>query len=145
MIGWAIMEELLNKTDVYGRTLIESFHQGCRMNVSAIFHEWRTIETSVVTPQDNIAANVPSTFAGGVIGRLGTDTSFSLLLNAYANTPAATNGPASLLIPQVRLQGDYTVGLLFGPEHRVIPFQGNVFPIADNAVPGGIAFAYTDD
>ena len=38
---------------------------------------------------------------------------------------------SSITFPYVRLRSDYDVGMLFGPEHRVVPFQGIVFPYYD--------------
>ena len=130
MIGWASMSELLNKTDRYGNALIESFHQGCRMSVNCIFHEWKQTELAMITP-NNIGYPVTPTGASywnnGVVGSLGTDYSMSLVLTARPNTPAYVNGVTSITFPLLKMRSDYDVGMLFGPEHRVIPFMADAF------------------
>lgn len=141
MIGWAMMSELLNKTDRYGRATIESFHQGCRMSLNCIFHEWKQTELGMVTPNSAITPTGASLWANGIVGSLGTDYSFALNLTARPNTPAALNGLASITFPLMRPRGDFDIGMLFGPEHRVVPFMGDVFPYANVDAPGGVAFA----
>ncbi len=128
MIGWASMAELLNKTDRYGRALVESFHQGCRMSINCVLHEWRQETVQMITPNSTVAAvGTTSYWQNGIVGSLGTDYAFSLILTARVNTPAYVNGVTSISFPKIKCRSDYDIGMLFGPEHRVIPFMADAF------------------
>ncbi len=140
-LGWSVLQERLDKTDRFGQMLVETFHQGCRMSVSAIFHEWKNTEIGLITPAGRLTSSGDNRWINGLVGELGTSQSCALTLTATANTPAATNGPVSISFPYLQLQGDQPVGLLFGPEHRVIPFSGQVFGYYDGEVVGGATFA----
>jgi hypothetical protein len=140
MIGWANMSELLNKTDHYGRALIESFHQGCRMSVNCVLHEWKDAETYMITPNSIVDPIGASIWGNGIVGSLGTDYSMSMTFSALANTPAFVNGVNVLTMPLVKVRSDFDIGMLLGPEHRMIPFAGDVFPYYDSGAFGGAAF-----
>lgn len=144
-LEWTILEQLLDKSDAYGRTLIETFHQGLRVAISAIFHEWKAQELRMVTPQmlAAVANYLPvgaTNMDAGVMGAQGSDQASSLVLTALAGTPAATVGPASATFSKVKQQGDSPIGVLFGPEHRQIPFRGHVLPYTRSNAQGGISF-----
>lgn len=140
-LGWAVLEERLDKTDRFGSMLVETFHQGCRMAVSCIFHEWKDTEIGLITPAARLTHAGNNRWINGLVGTLGTAQACALTLTATPNTPAAQNGPVAISFPYLKLRGDSDVGLLFGPEHRVIPFQASVFGYYDGEVPGGATFA----
>jgi hypothetical protein len=141
MIGWASMAELLNKTDRYGNALIESFHQGCRMSINCVFHEWKDTEVAMITPNSVVDPTATSYWSNGIVGSLGTDFSMSLALTARPNTPASVNGVASITFPLLKCRSDYDIGMLFGPEHRVIPFMADAFLYTYPSAAGGVAYA----
>lgn len=134
MIGWSSMAELLNKTDRYGRALVESFHQGCRMSINCVLHEWQQTTVQMITPNSTVLPvsstdppTLQSYWSNGIVGSLGTDYAFSLILTARVNTPAYVNGVTSISFPKIKCRSDYDIGMLFGPEHRVIPFMADAF------------------
>lgn len=141
MIGWASMAELLNKTDRYGNALIESFHQGTRMSINCVFHEWNTTEVAMITPNSIVTPTGTSYWSNGIVGSLGTDFSMSLNLTARPNTPAYVNGVTSITFPLLKCRSDYDIGMLFGPEHRVIPFMADAFLYDYPSAVGGVAYA----
>jgi hypothetical protein len=150
MIGWSTMAELLNKTDHHGQGLIESFHQGSRMSINCVFHEWKNEEVSLVTPNSYVLPGSTQTsgtisyWTNGIVGSLGTDWAFSLNLSARASTPASVNGVTSITFPVVKCRSDYDIGMLFGPEHRVIPFMADAFlTYAANAAPTYACYAFS--
>lgn len=133
-ISWRQNEEVLNKSDAYGATEIETFHLGLNVAISAVFHEWLQTVLNLSTPQTAGAVLKPLTagyLGNGIIGVLGTAKAGALVLTATAGTPAATNGWASLTITYVKLADGFPVELLLGPEHRTVPFRGRIFPYDD--------------
>jgi len=141
MIGWASMSELLNKTDRYGNALIESFHQGTRMSINCIFHEFKETELAMITPNSVVDPTGTSYWSNGIVGSLGTDFSMSLTLTARPNTPASVNGVTSITFPLLKCRSDYDIGMLFGPEHRVIPFMADAFLYSYVSAVSGVAYA----
>jgi len=136
-ISWRQSEEVLDKSDVYGRTEIETFHLGLQVSISAIFHEWRQSIINLSTPQTAGAVLKPLTagyLGNGIVGILGTAQAGALVLTATANTPAATNGWATVTIPYVKLANDFPVDILLAPEHRTVPFRGRIFPYEDSTI-----------
>lgn len=144
MLEWSVLQEELAKSDAFGRTKIETFHQGMRVALSAIFHEWKAAEVRLMTPQMlfAVANYLPvgvTNFDVGIMGSYGTDMSSSLVLTALPGSPSATVGPASATFPKVK-QGDGPVSILLGPEHRTMNFRGDVFPSVRSNAQGGVSF-----
>lgn len=135
------MEQVLDKTDAYARTEIETFHQGLRVALAGIFHEWKALEMRLLTP--HYAGLLPvgvTNMDMGIPGTQGTDQASSIVLTALAGTPAVTIGPASATFAKVKQMGDVPINRLFGPEKSVQGFRGRVFPYTRSGASGGVSF-----
>jgi hypothetical protein len=140
MLDWTILEQVLDKTDAYGRTPIETFHQGIRAGIAAVFHEWKAVELRMLTPHAPMLPVGATRLDHGIPGTQGTDQAAGLVLTALASTPAATIGPASVTISKVKQQGDAQIQALFGPEKRTANYRGMIFPYVVSGAVGGVSF-----
>ena len=140
ILEWTLLEELLNKTDAFARTLIETFHQGLSVQISGIFHEWKAVELRMLTPHANMLPVGATRMDMGIPGVQGTDIATSLVLTAMAGTPAATVGPATATFPKVKQAGDASITRLFGPEKAIAAFRGHIFPYVQGGAAGGVSF-----
>lgn len=140
ILEWTILEELLDKTDAYARTTIETFHQGLQVFLSAVFHEWKAVELRLLTPHAPMLPVGATRMDHGIPGVQGTDQAASIVLTALAGTPSATVGPATATFSKVKQAGDSPISRLFGPEHAVMPFRGRVFPFTQGGAVGGVSF-----
>ncbi len=139
-VEWTILEEELDKTDAYARTLIETFHQGLRCFINAIFHEWKAVELRLLTPYANMLPVAATRMDAGIPGTQGSDQASSIVLTALAGTPAATVGPVTATFPKVKQSGNVNVNALFGPEKRQTPYRGHIFPLYSSGYVGGLNF-----
>lgn len=126
-LSWAFKKDVVGKSDAYGQSVIEKFHLGVNMHISGVFKEWITGVLKTITTYGAWAGTGASSFVMGTIGKADTDNAGSLVLTATAGTPAASS-PATFTAALCMLTEDFDVDLLFGPEHRVMPFRMQVFP-----------------
>lgn len=124
--GWRsrirILGEPIERSDAYGRSLIDSVFQGCRGILTTTFIEWRasmlkmTYPWAYVLPLTATKWVVVNTTAA--MGRLASDNASSLILTAVANSPAATYGPATATFGKVIAAPDQDIEFYYGPGHR---------------------------
>ena len=124
--GWRskmrIFEERIERSDAYARSLLDKIFQGCGGVLTTTFIEWRasmlkmTYPWVVVAPSGATKWIVTNTTAA--IGRLASDNCGALVLTAVANTPAATNGPATVSFGKVSAMADQDIEFYYGPGHR---------------------------
>lgn len=131
-IGWRYFKDVIRKTDAYGHSPIEAFHLGLEVFISGVAKEWlegvlRTIAIGTTWMGTGAGQN----FNLGVIGRADTDNAGALVLTATALTPAAAS-PATLTAALCHQVEEDDPNLLFGPEHRTMPYRFRVYPY-DNA------------
>lgn len=139
-LEWTLLEQALEKTDAYGRTIIETFHQGLRAFLSCVFHEWKAVELRMLTPHTNMLPIAATRMDHGIPGTQGTDQATSIVLTALAGTPSATVGPATVTITKVKQTGDTPISILMGPEKRSAPYRGLIFPYTQAGAVGGVSF-----
>jgi hypothetical protein len=124
--GWRVRLRLLgeeiSRSDAYGMSLLDSVYQGARAVATCTFIEWDTDELAMAMPWSAwlpvgttklIVVNT-----AGPIGRLASDKAGSLVLTAQANTPAATNGPATLTMGKLIAMPNQDIDVYMGPGHR---------------------------
>lgn len=140
VLEWTLLEQVLDKSDAYGRTQIESFHQGLNAAISAIFHEWKALELRLLTPQANMLPILATRMDVGQVGMQGSDQASAMVLTAVAGTPAALVGPATVTISKVRQVGETPIQALLGPEKRTTAFRGRILPYYSASYTGGLAF-----
>lgn len=124
--GWRsrvrILEDEIDRSDAYGRSLIDTVYAGCRGVVTCTFIEWRasmlkmTYPWAYVLPTGATKWVVVNTTAA--MGRLGSDNAGSLVLTAVANTPAATQGPATVTFGKIKAMANQDIEFYYGPGHR---------------------------
>lgn len=131
-IRWQHKKDYINRTDAYGDTTIEAFHQGLDMWVSGVAKEWLSGVIKTIQPFGGWAGTGASNMALGTIGVADTDNAGILVLTATAGTPAATS-PASVTFTYA-IQDENDVDMLFGPRHRTMPFTLRIYPYYSSAI-----------
>lgn len=124
--GWRsrvrILEDQIDRSDAYGRSLIDAVFEGCRGGVTTTFIEWRASMLKMTYPWAYVLPLTATKFivvnAAAPIGRLGSDNAGSLVLTAVANTPAATYGPATVTFGKIKAAPDQDIEFYYGPGHR---------------------------
>lgn len=126
-------QKKINNTDRYGDTRIDGIYRGKDVFLRLIVKEWTAGVKKMLWPWSVPAAPV---FDGklGLIGQLASDCAKVLVLTPVANTPAATNGPASLTANKAILAPENDVSILFGPDERDIPLLLDLLPYDDTGV-----------
>lgn len=125
--GWkptiAILEEECRQSDVFGRTLIESFYQGARAGISCTFLEWQTSALNMLFPYGSLVSTSTGKLivanSANPIGRLGSAVAGSLILTATANTPAAAK-PATVTYGLIKPVSDRDMEWSYNSTHRVM-------------------------
>lgn len=128
-LSWQSKWDVMESTDAFGvnGTIVEEFYQGMNMNISGIFKEFLPGTIRSVQPLNSWAGTGASSFNLGTIGLAATDQAGVLVLTAVAGTPAATS-PATLTASFALNVGDTPTEQMFGPKHRVWPFNFRLFP-----------------
>lgn len=124
--GWRskirILEEPIDRSDAYGRSLLDTVYQGCRGVVTTTFIEWRASMLKMSYPWAYVlptgATKLLVVNATAAMGRLGSDNAGSLALTAVALTPAATQGPQTVTFGKIKAMADQDIEFYYGPGHR---------------------------
>ena len=117
--------EQINQSDAYGATLIDLVFRGVDVSIMLNSLEYKTGPKSAIWPWGTLGTM-------GVIGRLGSAISLSLVLTATASTPAAAE-PATLTAARSILAPENNVNLLFTSKLRRVPIRFVCLP-SDSAV-----------
>ena len=126
-VRWRMRNDVIDKTDAYGAMVVEAFNLGALVNIRGVFKEPMLAGVlKAVAPYSGWAGTGASSFAPGTVGAADTDNAGILVLTATASTPAAAS-PATLTATYAMQQEDDDVEMLFGPQHRVAPFNFRVF------------------
>lgn len=112
--------ELIAESDAYGQSLIEFIFRGIDVSVLLNSLEYKTGTIAAAWPWGALGT-------AGVIGRLGSAISSSLVLTSTASTPAAST-PASLTAGRSILSPGYNLSLLFNSKLRKVPIRFDVLP-----------------
>lgn len=118
---------MIRKTDAYGDTPIEGFYQGAEVWVGGIFKEVIAGVIATVSPYNSWAPTGAVEFGLGTISVADTNTAHTLVLSSTGGTPAAST-PASLTAAAAIIDDGFDVEQLFGPTHRMTPFNYRLYP-----------------
>jgi len=122
--------QVINKTDAYGQTPIEALHQGAEVFLSGVGTEYgKAGLMAAIFPMSSteFTATGTNSLKLGIIGIADSGRWATLILTSTATTPAASS-PATLTgTSNVILAPQFDVELLFGPEHRLIPWMFQLF------------------
>lgn len=113
-------EQLINKSDAYGDTLIDTVLRGC---------DWDAMLESLEYKAGPIAAIGQNAAIGvlGIIGRLGSSVAQAFVMTATAGTPAAA-APATLTAAGAKIHPSENVRLKFTSELRKVPIRFQFMP-----------------
>lgn len=128
-LSWKNHQRAIAGSDVYGDSTVDKVDRGLDVFLSAVFWERKAGPMAIVSPFNQMAANGAVNIDMGIRGKLATETAGQVVLTVTAGTPSATNGPATLTLPLVRLSDGLT-SFVFDSVHQTIPFDGQVFPYA---------------
>lgn len=114
--------EPINRTDYWGRSLINNIFMGIDWRFLATLQEYRVGSIATFTPFAALGQL-------GVVGRLYYDLASALVLTAVTGTPAATAGaPNTLTASKAVLAPEFPIKLLFGPQARTVPIALQLLP-----------------
>lgn len=116
--------EMINNTDAYGKSLIDSVYQGSDYSFQATALEWAAKTVSVAFPWNATWGRM------GVIGRLFYDLAQALVMTSVVGTPARNAAPAatSITASKTLVHPQYNVNIAFGPLLRRLPVRLAMFP-----------------
>lgn len=117
----------INDTDQFAKTLIEFIYQGMNFGVRFRTKEWNAGMQGAFQVYGAVAAGVAPSFTLGVIGRLGTAISKTLVLTSTAATPAVAS-PATLTSTQAVLAPNSNLEVNFTSKIREVPISMNCIP-----------------
>jgi hypothetical protein len=128
--GWeleiTIKQEMIEETDLYGLTLIDTIYRGANFAIQTELMEYKAGSITCFTnPATGTIGQILS--AASPIARLGSGNAKALVLTAVASTPAAA-APATLTASLANLAPDYPVKLLFNSTLRKIPLRMIMLP-----------------
>lgn len=124
--GWRsrmrILEESIDRSDAYGRSLLDAVFQGCRGVLTTTFIEWRASMLKMSYPWATLAPSGATKLivvnSSNPMARLASDNAGALTLTAVTGTPAATNGPATAVFGKLKPVPDQDIEFYYGPGHR---------------------------
>lgn len=117
-------EELIQKTDLFAQTIIDSIYQGMNAGIS---YKSRVYDANNVAPISPWGALGVVYTAAAPIARSARAVAKAFVLTSVAATPAAA-APASLTAALSLLEGGTPVELLFDSSAREIPVALRIFP-----------------
>lgn len=123
---WEPKAEMINRSDVYGDTMLDIIYRGCDWFFQTEFKEYRAGPIAVAFPWGAIGVL-------GTIGRLGSDVALPLVLTATAGTPAATT-PATLTAPKAILAPNSNPRAQFNSRLRTLPVRMVLLPVSDTGI-----------
>ncbi len=133
--------ELIDRTDLYGQSLLDWIHQGGNVFCTFTCMTWQTAPTlikNVFYPWGSFGVLSSS---AAPIGRLASNVAQALTLTAVAGTPAAVAlGPATLTAPKAILPPGSNNRLMFSSRVRKVPCRLAFLPIDISA--GGLNAGY---
>ena len=135
-VGYSMRRQILARTDTYGETPIEGFYQGAEVNIQGTATEWLAGVMKAINPYNTWNGSVAAaagTFSLGQVGKADTDNAGVLVLTATAGTPASAS-PATLTATLALLAENFDVSMLFGPEHRKMPWRFRIYPYLSTTV-----------
>lgn len=136
-LSWAIHGHRVNKTNSWGKTLIEGVFMGADWSISAVFREANSVGLlATMYPWGRNAAANPRTlpYMLGNMGRRWTSFAVPLTLASFAGTPAAAS-PATLTATQA-IVPDGAYRLNFDSSSRDIPVQYVLLPDSSSGLAG---------
>jgi hypothetical protein len=130
------LKQLIDRTDLYGMTLIDSVHQGANAQLS---YRSRTYDAAANGPVSPYGAYVVSN-AANPIGSNDRSKSKPIVLTSTANTPAAA-APATWTSLNAILSENFPVETLFDSQAREVPVQLNLLPYEHPSTAGTMVHA----
>lgn len=121
-LGLSIKEQLINKSDGYAQTLIESVYAGCDWNITLECLEYGAAMISTA-----INPHVATLGQLGTIATLGTAAAKALVLTSTAGTPAAA-APATLTATLAKQGQNSNTELSFTSQMRTVPLRFDLYP-----------------
>ncbi len=129
--------ERVEETDLYGLSLFDVVGRGAARTIDAIFRVYAAITRDALFPWAGAFGRVYN--AANPLGTLASVTPDAIVLTAVANTPAASNGPATLTCPVVILSPDNDLSLVLNSTVRDVPLKWDVL-LSDS---GGVGTLFT--
>lgn len=119
-LQWEPKSDMINRSDVYGDTMIDFVHRGIDYFMQTEFKEYKA---------GPIAAAQPWAALGvlGTIGRLGSDVAVAMVLTATAGTTAAAT-PATLTANKAILAPNSNPRAQFNSRLRTLPVRMVLLP-----------------
>jgi hypothetical protein len=132
-LQYRALASVINKSDAYGMTPIEAFHQGFEVFIAGSAREWIAGVHKMLNPINGWTGGAGGIFSNGTIGVAHTDRAGTLVLTATAGTPAAAS-PASLTAAYAMLAENFDVSMLFGPAERLMPWRLRIWPYSSSGI-----------
>lgn len=126
------LKEFIDQTDLFGRTMIESIHQGANAQLQYDSRCYDAGNLGPAFPYGGIGIIMSTTKPIGYGDRTHAN---AFVLTATANTPAAA-APATLTASKAHIRPDYPIELLFDSKARIVPIQLSLYPFEDGSAAG---------
>ncbi len=131
-IRWQWLKEMINRTDAYADSDIDAVLRGINMHVGGVFKEILDKTIEAVAPYTSLVASGVSAFSHPTVGQLDTSHVEQLILTALAGTPAAATPFTCTFLSVIQAQDP--VDQVYGPTHRKIPFNFQVYPTSSTGI-----------
>ena len=134
--------DLINDTDQYRRTLIETIYTGIDWRVRYRTKEWNTGMQAAFSQYGAQGTNPAPGMSLGIIGRKGSGIAQALILTATTGTPAATS-PATLTATQALLAPETNIDMRFTAAVREVPIEHVCLPYSTTTGGGTFVVPWT--
>lgn len=134
LVSALLHEQVLRRTDRYGSSRLEAFHQGMDMSLQTTFVEWKATELKLLTvPNQTITPSGSQVVKIGTIGAERTTNAAVMVLSSVASTPARNNSFTTVTLHAVTADEGFQMDWNLGPDKLVLPFRGIIWPVTDGA------------
>lgn len=132
-LSWVFHRDVINRTDAYADTRVDSVHTGTDVSISGVAKEHLVNVYRAMAPLTTWFPTGASTFLLGTIGVLESDSAGILILTSTASTPAAAS-PTTLTATYAMQKEGAQASILLGPRHRTHPFDMAILPFLASTI-----------
>lgn len=120
-------QDILDKSDAFARSVIETFYQGANAFLQVTALRWFAGVKTPFWPWGNLGEVFTNASVPGIRG---SDTASAIVMTAQTGSPAATEGPATLTASKSLLAENFNQQLLFDSRLREMPIRFRLIPYA---------------
>lgn len=129
-LAFEFKHEVIEETDLYGMTTIDTVVRGCDATLTATLKEYKAGSTALLWALGG--GTLGKVFTAAVpCGVFASDKALALVLTSTANTPAAA-APATLTASKAWIAPRYNPRIILDSRLREVPIQMQLFPYASS-------------